>query len=79
MPTMQKRMPARQPRYLTASDLPEIIDTNMIAQYLGVSEGTVRNWRDLPADPLPAIKIERRVMFRRDAFFDWLERKECCT
>jgi len=73
MPAHNKRRLPQQKTYLARVDLPEILDTNTISRYLGVSEMTVRNWRKL-SDPLPAICIGGTVRFNRDDLFEWIKR-----
>ena len=45
-----------------------------LAEYSDTSERTLRGWIHSPIDPLPAVRIGRKILVRRRDFDSWLER-----
>lgn len=62
-------MPLAQPRATTLMTLREV------AAYLRVSVDTITRHTRRAADPLPALKVGRRVLVPQSALEDWLERR----
>jgi excisionase family DNA binding protein len=52
---------------------PEWLDLRSLQQYACVSERTLREWIHRPIDPLPAVRVGRKLLVRRSAFDRWLE------
>jgi hypothetical protein len=45
-----------------------------LTEYAPVSERTLRGWIHSPVDPLPAVKVQGKILVRRSVFDNWLER-----
>ena len=56
---------------------PEFLTQKETAKLLRQSERTLERWRSKPlhSDPLPYIKLGRRVLYARDATIEWLKRR----
>ena len=54
----------------------EWLDLRRLTEYAAVSERTLRTWIYSPLDPLPAACVGRKILVRRQAFNDWLERHQ---
>ena len=53
-----------------------ILDVEDIAKLLGVDERTIRRWRRLPRDPLPASRLgPRRLVFVEADVMAWVVRQ----
>jgi hypothetical protein len=52
---------------------PEWMDLKALQQYACVSERTLREWVHRPIDPLPAARVEVKILVRRSTFDLWLE------
>ena len=44
-----------------------------LADRLGVSERTIREWIHRPLNPLPAVRVGGKILVRRSVFDQWLE------
>ena len=51
----------------------EWMDLKALTQYACVSERTLREWLHRPIDPLPASRVETKILVRRSTFDQWLE------
>ncbi len=51
----------------------EWLDLRALTQYAGVSERTVREWIHRAQNPLPAVKVDKKILVRRTQFDRWLE------
>jgi excisionase family DNA binding protein len=49
------------------------MDMKVLTKYASVSERTVRDWTQLPVNPLPAVRVRGKLLFRRSTFDQWLE------
>src|SRR5205807_5390242 len=56
-----------------ASDRSEWLDLRALQRYACVSERTLRGWIHRPDDPLPAVRVETKLLVRRATFDAWLE------
>jgi excisionase family DNA binding protein len=54
----------------------ELLNAGELAQFLRVSLATVRLWT-MRGD-LPAVKLGRRVLYRRDRIEAWVRTRETC-
>jgi excisionase family DNA binding protein len=55
----------------------ELLTTEQVAELLHTSPGTIHYWRAIkPAKGPKAIKVGRRLLFRRDDVDEWLSRHE---
>jgi len=52
----------------------EWLDLRGLTQYAAVSERTLRLWIHAAVNPLPAVRVGRKVLVRRAVFDSWLER-----
>jgi len=52
---------------------PCFIRRSVVAQRLGVTVSTVRNWMEGP-DPIPSVKIRGTVLIPATEFEDWFRR-----
>ena len=52
----------------------EWLDLRQLTQYAAISERTLRGWLHRPNDPLPAVRVEGKILVRRSEFDAWLER-----
>lgn len=58
-----------------AKDIPrEWLSLRELTQYAAVSERTLRDWMHRERNPLPAVRVEGKILVRRSAFDAWLER-----
>ena len=51
----------------------EWLDLRALQRYACVSERTLREWVHRPIDPLPAVRVGRKILIRRSSFDAWLE------
>lgn len=60
----------------TAANNPamEWLDLRGLTKYAAVSERTLRAWIHSPVDPLPAAQVGNKILVRRRAFDDYLEK-----
>ena len=72
----RKRLPPPKAMYLIEDELPDMLTAAMAAQYVGVSEQSVRNWTKLAKNPLPCLRMGGSIRFRKTAFLDWLRQQE---
>ncbi len=56
-----------------ASDHPEWLDLKALQGYACVSERTLREWIHRSANPLPAVRVDTKILIRRTTFDQWLE------
>ena len=52
---------------------PEWMDMKSLTHYACFSERTAREWMQLPVNPLPAVRVGRKLLFRRSDIDRWLE------
>ena len=52
----------------------EWLDIRGLTRYAAVSERTLRAWIHDPVDPLPASQVGTKILIRRRAFDEYLER-----
>jgi len=45
-----------------------------LTRYAAVSERTLREWTHREDDPLPAVRVDGKILIRRSLFDVWLER-----
>ena len=57
----------------TASLAPEWMDLKALRQYACVSERTLWEWIHRPKNPLPAVRVNTKILVRRSTFDRWLE------
>jgi hypothetical protein len=53
---------------------PEWMDLQTLTQYADVSLRTLGDWVRDPIDPLPASRVGKKILVRRTAFDDYLEK-----
>jgi hypothetical protein len=54
-------------------DLPPLSDTQRLAKYLGLAEGTLRKWRLVGGEAGPPfVRVGRAVRYRADDVKAWL-------
>lgn len=53
----------------------EWLSLRQLTAYAGACERTLRTWIHAPVDPLPAVRVGKKILVRRSAFDDWLERR----
>lgn len=53
----------------------ELLDQVEVSELIGVSIGTLRNWRNANIG-IPSFKVGRRVVYRRSAIEKWLKQQE---
>jgi hypothetical protein len=53
---------------------PEWMDLQSLTQYADVSLRTLGDWVHDPIDPLPASRVGKKILVRRQAFDSYLER-----
>jgi hypothetical protein len=53
---------------------PEWMDLRSLTEYADISSRTLGDWIRDPTDPLPASQVGRKILVRRSAFDDYLER-----
>ena len=51
----------------------EWLDLKALQQYACLSERTIREWIHRPLNPLPAVRVGRKILVRRGVFDRWLE------
>jgi hypothetical protein len=51
------------------------MDLNALTQYACVSRRTLGDWINDPVDPLPASRPDKKILVRRQAMDDYLERR----
>jgi excisionase family DNA binding protein len=52
---------------------PEWLDLKALQRYACVSERTIRGWIHDGVNPLPAVRVGRKMLVRRSVFDCWLE------
>ena len=52
----------------------EWLDLRALTEYACVCERTVREWIHSPINPLPAVRVGRKILVSRRIFDAWLER-----
>lgn len=52
---------------------PEWLDLRSLQKYACVSERTLRDWIHRAVDPLPAVRVQCKILVRRSEFDRWLE------
>lgn len=52
----------------------EWLGLRRLTRYADVSERTVRSWIHAAIDPLPAVRVGKKILVHRAAFDEWLER-----
>jgi len=58
------------------SDQSEWLDLRALQQYACVSERTLREWIHRVDEPLPAVRVGRKILVKRSSFDSWLERHQ---
>jgi len=53
----------------------EWLSLKQLTAYAPVCERTLRAWIHAAVDPLPAVRVGKKILVRRSAFDDWLERR----
>jgi hypothetical protein len=53
--------------------MPEWLDLKALQEYACVSDRTIRGWIHRPVDPLPAVRVDTKILIRRSTFDRWLE------
>lgn len=56
----------------------ELLTFDEVSELIGVSVGTLRNWRNANVG-IPSFKVGRRVVYRRSAIDQWLNEQEKAT
>jgi len=51
----------------------EWLDLKALQRHACVSERTLREWIHRPENPLPAVRVNTKILVRRSAFDRWLE------
>jgi len=51
----------------------EWLDLAALTRYVAVSERTLRNWLHRAINPLPAVRVQGKILVRRSVFDCWLE------
>ena len=51
----------------------EWLDLTALTRYVAVSEQTLRGWIHRAINPLPAVRVQGKILVRRSAFDRWLE------
>ncbi len=49
------------------------MDLAALRRYIAVSERTLREWIHRPVNPLPAVRVETKILVRKSSFDAWLE------
>jgi excisionase family DNA binding protein len=49
------------------------MDLKGLTRYAAVSERTLREWIHRADNPLPAVRVENKILVRRSCFDRWLE------
>jgi excisionase family DNA binding protein len=62
------------PRAIERNGL-EWLGLRELTKYAAVSERTLRAWIHQAADPLPAVRAGGKLLVKRAAFDEWLERR----
>lgn len=52
----------------------EWFDLRGLTLYAAVSERTIREWLHRSLNPLPAVRVGRKILVRRSTFDAWLEK-----
>ena len=61
-------------RFGTAAPSREWLDLRELTMYVAVSERTLRAWIHRPDNPLPAVRVDGKILVHRAQFDMWLER-----
>jgi excisionase family DNA binding protein len=56
-----------------AAEQMEWLDLRALVKYASVSERTLREWIHRPLNPLPAVRVDKKILVRRSHFDRWLE------
>jgi len=51
----------------------EWMDIKAIQEYACVSERTLRSWIHRAVDPLPAVRVGKKILIRKSVFDKWME------
>lgn len=51
----------------------EWLDLGALTEYACLSDRTLREWITRAVDPLPAVRVGRKILVRRSEFDRWLE------
>lgn len=52
----------------------EWLSIRQLTEYAAISERTLREWLHRDKDPLPAVRVDGKILVRRSRFDAWLER-----
>jgi excisionase family DNA binding protein len=54
------------------------MDLKALTRYVSISERTLREWIHRAVDPLPAVRVDTKILVDRDLFDRWLESHPLC-
>jgi len=61
---------------ISEQEQPEWLDLKALKGYACASERTLRDWIHRAVDPLPAVRVGRKILVSRSRFDRWLEAHE---
>jgi len=69
-----ERIPAFNGQKTALGIAREWLSLRELTEYASVSERTLRSWMHRENNPLPAVRVEGKILVRRSAFVEWLAR-----
>jgi excisionase family DNA binding protein len=51
----------------------EWMDIHALTEYASISQRTLREWIHRGINPLPAVRVDKKILVRRSCFDAWLE------